>query len=79
MQYLRIIDFEKKINAIRISIFQLHALFLEMEDGRGRRGLGTQMGRRGVVWDREGMVSLTILFNQLPIVFLSSVLAVINI
>jgi hypothetical protein len=50
-----------------------------MEDGRGRRGLGTQMGRRGVVWDREGMVSLTILFNQLPIVFLSSLLAVINI
>jgi hypothetical protein len=30
-----------------------------MEDGRERRGLRTQMGRRGVVWDRggeEGMV-----------------------
>jgi hypothetical protein len=25
-----------------------------MEDGRGRRGLGTQFGRRGVVWNREG-------------------------
>jgi hypothetical protein len=25
-----------------------------MEDGRGRRRLATQMGRRGVVWDRGG-------------------------
>jgi hypothetical protein len=27
---------------------------VERKDGRERRGLGTQMGRRGVVWDREG-------------------------
>jgi hypothetical protein len=26
----------------------------ERKDGRERRGLGTQMGRKGVVWDREG-------------------------
>jgi hypothetical protein len=26
----------------------------ERKDGRERRGLGTQLGRRGVVWDREG-------------------------
>jgi hypothetical protein len=26
----------------------------ERKDGRERKGLGTQMGRRGVVWDSEG-------------------------
>jgi hypothetical protein len=26
----------------------------ERKGGRERRGLGTQLGRRGVVWDRKG-------------------------
>jgi hypothetical protein len=33
----------------------------EREDRRGKEGLGTQMGRRGMAWDREGEEGMRIM------------------